>query len=75
MGNVFCGGNATPELSFALTKALLSSVLHYCIAFSTSAISVVLECSLWDVERGTEVQAGKGREVYSQFGLKFPLGV
>lgn len=60
MGNVVWGGDVTPELSFALTKTLSSSALHYCIAFSTSAVSVVLECSLWGIERGTEVQAGKG---------------
>ena len=61
MGNVFGGGDVTPELSFALTKALLSSGLHYCILFSTSAVSVVLEYSSWGIEKGTEAQAGKGR--------------
>lgn len=55
MGNVFWGGDATPGLSFALTKALLSV---FCITLSRSTVTVALECSSW---KGNRVQAGKGR--------------
>lgn len=55
----FLEGDAIPELSFALIKSLLSSAVHCIIAFRASAVGVVLECSSWGIERGTEVQAGK----------------
>lgn len=53
------GGDVIPELSFHLTKSLLSSAFHCIIAHRTSAVSAVLECNSEGTERGIEVQAGK----------------
>lgn len=66
--------DVTPELSFASTRPLLSHALRYCIAFSTSAVSVVLDATLVGADRGRGAGWKRG-EVYSEFGLNFPLTV